>query len=500
MEKARDKLRELELLIRSHYSLIFIDTVEEDRARSLLTLLSGRMKLPYFYWTRTKGLSRGDIESKGPVYGSTDLTQALSHIESSKFQALYHFQGIETLLEDKLSAAMIKDAASQYSRNYGAIVITGNDPFIPDILRPMSAYFKMPEPDREEYRELLGRVVRDLYSRMTVDVKLSDEDTEQLLNNIKGLTLTEAEKIITKIIVEDGMLSSGDIRQVMDAKRDIIEKEGVLEYYPAEESMEDIADLTTLKSWLSKRKEIISRPAKAREFGLSFPRGVLLLGVPGCGKSLCAKAVAMEWSLPLLKMDPSNLYNKYIGESEKNFKRAMKTAEKMSPVVLWIDEIEKAFSTGGDAEDGGVSKRIFGTFLSWLQERNGDVFIVATANDVQKLPPEFLRKGRFDEIFFVDLPDEEARLSIFKIHLSKRGRNPGEFDLNNLVRVTDGFSGSEIEQVIVSGLYTAFSAEKELDTQILLDEISVTCPLSETMAEKIAWLRQWASGRTASAH
>ncbi len=500
MEKAWDKLRELELLIRSHYSLIFIDTAEEDRAQTMLTLLAGRMKLPYFYWTRTKGLNRGDIESKGPVYGSADITQALCHIESSKFQAIYHFKGMEDLLEDKHSAAMVKDAASQYSKNYGAIIITGNDPTIPDILRPMSAYFKMPAPDREEYRELLGRVVRDLYSRMTVDVKLSGEDTERLLNNIKGLTLTEAEKIITKIIVEDGILSSEDIRKVIDSKRDIVEKEGVLEYYPAEESMDDIADLTTLKSWLSKRKEIISRPQKAQEFGLSFPKGVLLLGVPGCGKSLCAKAVAMEWSLPLLKMDPSNLYNKYIGESEKNFKRAMNTAEKMSPVILWIDEIEKAFSTGGESEDGGVSKRIFGTFLSWLQDRKGDVFVVATANDVQKLPPEFLRKGRFDEIFFVDLPDEEARLSIFKVHLGKRGKNPGDFDLPGLVRITDGFSGSEIEQVIVSGLYTAFSAKKELSTQILTDEISLTCPLSETMAEKITWLREWASGRTVSAH
>lgn len=500
MKKAPDKLRELELLIRSHYSIIFIDTAEEDRAQTLLTLLAGRMKIPYFYWTRTKGLNRGDIESKGPVYGSSDLTQALAHIESSKFQALYHFKGMEELLENNHSAALVKDAAIPYSKNYGAIIITGNNPAIPDILRPMSAYFKMPVPDREEYRELLSRVVRDLYSRMTVDVKLSEEDTERLLSNIKGLTLTEAEKIITKIIVEDGILSSEDIRKVIDSKRDIVEKEGVLEYYPAEESMDDIADLSTLKSWLSKRKEIISQPQKAQEFGLSFPKGVLLLGVPGCGKSLCAKAVAMEWSLPLLKMDPSNLYNKYIGESEKNFKRAMNTAEKMSPVILWIDEIEKAFSTGGESEDGGVSKRIFGTFLSWLQERKGDVFVVATANDVQKLPPEFLRKGRFDEIFFVDLPDEEARTSIFEIHLGKRGKNPDDFDLHELVRETDGFSGSEIEQAIVSGLYTAFSAKRELDTQILLNEVSATCPLSETMAEKIDWLREWASGRTVSAH
>ncbi|MCA9809186.1 MAG: AAA family ATPase, partial [Candidatus Dadabacteria bacterium] len=259
-------------------------------------------------------------------------------------------------------------------------------------------------------------------------------------------------------------------------------------------------DLAALKSWLAKRKEIVTNPEKAREFGLTFPRGILLLGVPGCGKSLCAKAVAMEWGLPLLRMDPSSLYNKYIGESEKNFSRAMKTAEKMSPVVLWIDEIEKAFSSDAGTADGGLSTRIFGTFLSWLQERKGDVFIVATANDVKALPPEFMRKGRFDEIFFVDLPDAGTRKTIFSIHLEKRGKDPAVFDLDRLSDSAGGFSGSEIEQVIVSGLYSAFSEKKELSTEILLNEISATRPLSETMSERIALLREWARDRTVSAH
>jgi len=228
---------------------------------------------------------------------------------------------------------------------------------------------------------------------------------------------------------------------------------------------------------------------------------VLLLGVPGCGKSLCAKAVATEWGLPLLKLDTSKLYNKYIGETEKNFKRAMTTAEKMSPLVLWIDEIEKAFSAaGGDSEDGGVSRRVFGTFLSWLQDRKGDVFIVATANDVTKLPPEFLRKGRFDEIFFVDLPDPEARAAIFGIHLEKRGKNPRDFDIPGLVSSTEGLSGSEIEQIIVVGLYTAFTAEGDLDSETLMEEISNTSPLSQTMAEKITVLRNWAEDRTVCAN
>ena len=500
-KKNQDKFRELELLIRSHYSVIYVDTPEEERTHRLIRLLSDHLRIPSFRWSRTKGLVREDIDSKGPVYGTQDLKTALSHIEASKFQALYYFSGIGDYLEDKLIAGMVKDAADQFSKNYGAVIFTGQNVEIPGILRTITATFTMPEPDAGEYRELLGHVVRDLYSRISVDVKLSEEDTNRLLNNIKGLTLTEAEKIITKVIIEDGTLSSEDIREVIEAKKDIVERDGVLEYYPVEESMADIADLSGLKSWLSKRKEIIVNPEKAKEFGLTFPKGVLLLGVPGCGKSLCAKAVATEWGLPLLKLDPSNIYNKYIGETEKNFKRAMKTAEKISPVILWIDEIEKAFSSaGGDSEDGGVSRRIFGTFLSWLQDRKGDVFIVATANDVTKLPPEFLRKGRFDEIFFVDLPSEEARTAIFGIHLEKRGKNPCRFDIDKLVHATKGFSGSEIEQVIVAGLYTAFSGEKKLDTQILLDEIESMSPISRTMAEKIAALRDWALKRTVSAN
>jgi SpoVK/Ycf46/Vps4 family AAA+-type ATPase len=244
---------------------------------------------------------------------------------------------------------------------------------------------------------------------------------------------------------------------------------------------------------------VVANPLKAEEFGLSFPRGVLLLGVPGCGKSLAAKAVAKEWGLPLLKFDTSNLYNKYIGESEKNFKRAIRAAERMAPVVLWIDELEKAFASGG-TEDGGVSQRILGSFLSWMQDRRGEVFIVATANDIERLPPEFLRKGRFDEIFFVDLPDPETRREIFRIHLQSRGQAVEEFDLEGLAERTNGFSGSEIEEVVVSGLYTAFSEERKLTTGSLRLEVEGTLPLSVTMAERIEALRNWARDRTVPAN
>jgi SpoVK/Ycf46/Vps4 family AAA+-type ATPase len=338
-----------------------------------------------------------------------------------------------------------------------------------------------------------------LNRRGHVTVDQTPDETQRLLQNLRGLTLLEAEKVLTKAIIEDGQLSPDDIRKVVEAKKQLIEREGLLEYYPVEESLAEVADLATLKDWLRKRQVIVETPERASEFGLEFPRGVLLLGVPGCGKSLCAKAVAMEWGLPLLKLDPSNLYNKYIGESERNFKRAVAAAERMAPVILWIDELEKAFAGAGD-HDGGVTMRILGTFLSWLQDRRGDVFVVATANDVQRLPAEFLRKGRFDEIFFVDLPDDETRAKIFDIHLRKRGQEGVDFDLPNLAAVSDGFSGSEIEQVVVAGLYTAFSEKQTLSTDALLREVAATRPLSKMMAEKVAALRAWAEGRTVRAN
>lgn len=492
----QDPLKDIELLIRSRYCIIFLDTVEEERAETLLKHLADHLRLPFFSWTRTKGLVREEV--KGYIYSSTDPSIALTHIEHSQLPAIYHFQGLGDYLEDKLIATKLKDAAIKFSKRSGAIIITGDDN-IPDILRPISVKIELLAPRIEEYSELLNNIIRDLNVRMNVKVEISPQDRNRLLNNMKGLTLMEAEKILTKVIVEDDRLSPEDIRQVVEAKKDIVEREGLLEYYPVEESMADIADVLGLKSWLAKRRNIVTDPKRASDFGLSFPKGVLLLGVPGCGKSLCAKAVAMEWGLPLLKLDPSNLYNKYIGESEKNFKKAMKTAERLAPIILWIDEIEKAFSSSDATEDGGVSLRIFGTFLSWLQDRKGDVFVVATANDIAKLPPEFLRKGRFDEIFFIDLPNAETRKSIFDIHLKKCGQQPHRFDVTLLVETTEGFSGSEIEQIIVSGLYTAFSDKKELSTQTLLDEISLTRPLSITMEGRITWLREWAKDRTVSA-
>jgi hypothetical protein len=494
----KDCLHDIELLLRSRYGLIVLETAEEERARPLLEHLADHLGLPFFSWSRSRGLRRSG--ESGSVYGTERPETALAHVEAAGFPALYFLPGLEAELEDRGLARLVRDVAEQFSALRGGMVLVGEGIELPEVLRPHAATVRLPGPNRVEFLDLLKQILRDQQRRGDARMELGPEDLNRLLNNLKGLTLLEAEKVLTKAIVEDGRLSVEDIQEVIAVKREIVEREGLLEYYPVEATLADIADLRGLKGWLAERKGFLTDPQAAERYGLSFPKGMLLLGVPGCGKSLCAKAVAMEWGLPLLKLDTSNLYNKYIGESERNFKRAVATAERMAPVILWIDELEKAFSSSSGDEDGGVSQRVLGNFLSWLQDRRGDVFVVATANDVSRLPPEFLRKGRFDEIFFVDLPDAESRAAIFEIHLAKRGQDPAAFPGETLAAAAKGFSGSEIEQAIVSALYTAFAGRRDLSAEILLEEIRRARPLSVTMAEKVVALREWARGRTASAH
>lgn len=494
-----DVVRDLELLIRSRYGLIHLVTAEERRAVSLLRHLADDLGVPLFRWSRLQGLGRDGGD--GAIYGTSEIAAAFGHIAAAGHGAIYHFHGIGAdLSSNALLAEQLREAIDRLERLPGAVIVTGEDLELPGALRQLVATVTLPGPRREDFDRLLRHLVRDMARRRPVEVTLTAEERARLVNHLAGLTLLEAEKILTKAVVEDGRLDVDDIRHVIDAKRAVVEREGLLEYYPLEEaSVAEIADLERLRAWLAKRRAVVAEPLRAEEFGLPFPRGVLLLGVPGCGKSLSAKAVAMEWRLPLLKLDTSTLYNKFIGETEKNFRRAMRTAESMAPVVLWIDEIEKAFASGGD-EDGGVSQRVLGSFLSWMQERRGDVFVVATANDIDRLPAEFLRKGRFDEIFFVDLPDAAVRADIFRIHLQRRGQQAANFDTDELAAQTEGFSGAEIEQVVISALFTAFSAAQPLSADLLRSECHATRPLSVTMAERVAKLRRWAAGRAVPAN
>jgi len=512
-------LSDLELLVRSRHAIIFIETEEKERVQSLLMHVADRLKMPFYVWTRTKGLKhqfdhvaarvgreRGfavdDLPLKTEKANNATINPlaALGDVEMRHMPALYNFQGLGGDLEDKTLATKLRDAAQQFMTHEGSIIITGEVPVeLPNVIRAMSTVVSLPAPGLTDYRNLVEHIYRDLSGRLPISLNMNRENMMALVRNLQGFTLMEAEKVLTKAMIEDSRLGPDDIKKVIDAKKEVIEREGLLEYYPAEESMADIAGLDGLKDWLKKRRAIIAQPKRAAEFGLEFPKGVLLLGMQGSGKSLCAKAVASDWGLPLLKMDPGSMYNKYIGETEKNFRRATSAAEKMAPVVLWIDEIEKAFASSGDM-DGGLSQRVLGAFLAWLQERKGDVFVVATANDVSKLPPELVRKGRFDELFFVDLPSEGVRQKILALHLKKRKRDPQRFDLLHIAKVTEGFSGAELEQIIVSGLYTAFAAHSELTYEILLAEAQQTVPLSKTMVEKLSALRNWAANRAVAAN
>jgi SpoVK/Ycf46/Vps4 family AAA+-type ATPase len=349
-------------------------------------------------------------------------------------------------------------------------------------------HYDLRMPSADELRPVLRNVLRSLQRTRQVDVDLSPEDLDRFLAALSGLTLNQARQAIAHAVIHNGRLDASDVERAQDRKAEILREDGLLEYYPAEDNPYELGGFGRLKCWLERASAGFS--AQAREMNLEPPSGILLVGVPGCGKSLAARYVARSWKLPLVKLDAGRLYDKYVGESEKNFRKALALAESMSPVVLWIDEIEKAMAQSGGGDDSGVSRRIFGAFLTWLQEKQEQVFVVATANDLSALPPELLRKGRFDEIFFVDLPDAAEREAIFAIHLRQRKQDPAAVDLSALVEASDGMSGAEIEQEGKRSLYEALHRKQPLDTAMLVCTLESTLPLSVTRREQIEALRR----------
>ncbi len=487
-------VRDLEVLIRSHHALIHVQSSEPERAATLVQWVADKLRLPYVSWAPGRGFSRVDVPTQ-PVPGGESAQECLSHILNARGETVYHLHGFASLLTEPAHVHMLTQIAHKLSEHRGAIVITDEELDLPPALRRFVTRMKLSAPKQTEYYDFVRRLLRDLRSRMPIEVAMSSEEVSQLLAQLQGLTLFEVKKVVTRAIVEERRFDKQVIKHVAQAKKEIIERSGVLEYFATDDRLSDIAGLDHLKAWLAERKVAFTHPDHAKSYGLTAPRGLLLLGVQGCGKSLCAKAIAHEWQLPLIRLDPSTLYQKYFGETEKNLKRAIDTAESMAPIVLWIDEMEKAFGHGDD-NDSGTGQRVFGTFLSWMQEKQDGVFVIATSNDIERLPPELVRKGRFDEIFFVDLPSTETRAAIFSVHLARRGRDPKDFDLGLLAERTHGFSGSEIEQVVIASLYTCFATHKKLTTDALLNSIDRTIPLSVTAAEKIHALRTWAQSRT----
>jgi len=482
---------ELKTLVLSFHSLLAIETVEEERVRSLLIEVSNDLRQPFWEWSVTDGLRR----LRGATMDMTqDALMALKNINALEGDAIYLFKDLSPHLANPNIARALRDLAQKLTSSRSMIVLTGSPLNLPADLDLLAVHFDLQLPDERELRELIRAVIDSIGARQPVKVDLNRDDAQRVVRALSGLTINQARQVIAEAIVDDNTLSSKDIQTVIRRKGQLLEHGGVLEFFPVETNRFELGGFGRLKAWLESAK--VGFTPAARELNLDAPKGILLVGVQGCGKSLAAKFVAREWELPLLKLDAGRLYDKYVGETERNFRKATTLAESMAPVILWIDEIEKVFAQGGNSEsDGGLTHRLFGSFLTWLQEKSADVFVVGAANDLMNVPPELLRKGRFDEIFFVDLPTPEERQNIFTIHLRLRKQDPGQFDLATLAKATEGFSGAEIEQVVISALYRSLQKKQPLITQALVDAANSTVPLSISRHEDIDEIRDMAKGR-----
>jgi len=458
-----------------------------------------------FEWTCSTGMvpAGTSIQSqKSRNQATKDPLAALDLVIDQVEPALFVFKDLHPFLTKSNFAVTrkLKDIALHLKNSHKTIIIIAPVLEIPTELEKEVTVLNHPLPSREDLSVLLDQIIAEVKQHKQVKIELDDAGRERLLQAALGLTIGEAENVFAKIIVKDERLSADAVADVLSEKQQIIRKSGLLEYYATEENFEHVGGMASLKDWLHKRAAAFTK--EARTFGLPAPKGVLLLGVQGCGKSLCAKAVSNLWQLPLLRFDMGRMFGSFVGSSEENVRRAITVAESVAPAILWVDEIDKAFagSQGSGVSDGGTTARVFGTFLTWLSEKTAPVFVVATANEIAHLPPELLRKGRLDEIFFVDLPNREERREIFRIHLSKRGRDASSFDLNSLADATNHFSGAEIEESINSALYDAFHAGTELTTTHVQAAIVQTVPLAKTMEEQISQPRSWADGRARSAN
>jgi len=488
----RTSAHDLKSLIQSFHPLIAIETVEEERVRELLAEIATELRLPMFEWSVTSGFNR---LHGARIERTEDALAALRHVEQAHdSDAIYLFKDLAPHLATPNAERSLRELAQRLTSTRSAIVITGDPLELAHDIESLAVRFRLVLPDHDELREVVRSVIDSVGRRQQVRVELTREDAQHLVHALTGLTLNQARQVIAQAIVANGTLSGADVQTVIKCKGEIIARGGLLEFYPLDENRFELGGFASLKEWLESAR--LGFTAEARAMNLSAPKGVLFVGVQGCGKSLAAKYVAREWGLPLLKLDAGRLYDKYVGESEKNFRRATALAEAMAPVVLWIDEIEKALAQTTSAEaDGGVSQRLFGSFLTWLQEKRDEVFVVGAANDLMRLPPELLRKGRFDEIFFVDLPKREERMNIFAIHLRLRKLDPAAFDLAKLADASEGFSGAEIEQGVISSLYRSLQRKQPPSTEAILEALRATVPLSVSRAEDIARVRSMAKQR-----
>ncbi|KPK74560.1 MAG: hypothetical protein AMJ79_13775 [Phycisphaerae bacterium SM23_30] len=457
-------------MLRSHHPCISIVTHEETLARQLVFEAADKLN-----------------RNANPAAGLLHLGRLEADTIAVAFDLISHLRDARTL-------RVLRDLILRFDQTRSSLILIDHCEVLPEPIQSYATRFDISLPDEQELEQIVFKTLRSFHREKPITIDITRTGLKAIIRNLRGLTRRQAEQIIIDTVADNHRFDQDDINEVLARKRQILTSAGLLEYVESPIDLNEIGGLNRLKKWLEQRQHALED--KAREFGLEPPRGVLMLGVQGAGKSLCAKAIATAWQRPLMRMDTGALYDRYIGESERRLRMTLRQAEMMAPIILWIDEIEKAFASAASrSSDGGLSQRMFGTLLTWMQDHQDPVFLVATANDIEALPPELLRKGRFDEIFFVDLPKKQTRKEIFAIHLRKRRRDTGKFDLDKLADASEGFSGAEIEQAVIAALHEAYGNTYTLTTSLILKTLKSSPPLSVTMAEKVQNLRHWAQNR-----
>jgi len=487
----RSSKAEIEDLIKARYSLIWITSAEENRVEEQLRKLCVEREMRLEVWSITEGFKtiangQGTRDVKDPM-------KAIDHVVRSEGRALFVLRDFHPFLKEPAVVRRLRDAATELRKTKKSLLILSPvTKLAPELEKTIPAVLGWELPNRQEIEQAARKVLPNLPAATQQVIESDPTMMERVVEAALGLTLVEAENVFAKSAVRTHTF---DLETILEEKKQIIRKSGMLEYYEHREEFSDVGGMEVLKDWLVKRRSAFG--SRARDFGLPLPKGILLIGVPGTGKSLTAKAVGALWQMPLLRLDVGKIFAGLVGSSEENVRTVIKTAEAIAPAILWIDELEKGFSGTGSSgsTDGGTTSRVFGTFITWLQEKTTPVFVIATANNVHQLPPELLRKGRFDEIFFCDLPDREDRRQIIDIHLRKKNRDPGQFDMEKIIDATVDYSGAELEQAVIAALYDAFDSGNDLDTNSLLKTCSELVPLAITMREMIDQMREWARTR-----
>jgi len=493
----RAEVQELSALLRSRVPIILIETHEEPRILKLLQNACNLEQQVMFCWSIVDGITRHGRDDA--IYNTNNLVDALKHVDKTAQNGVYVFCDAHPGFKDHVNVRLVRETALEHHKTPRTLVfVSPRMEEIPSELLRMAAHFRPQLPTREDIRAIISEEAQLWHSQSGEKARGDRAIVEQLTLHLMGLEQEDVRRLVRQALRADGEINGHDLRRVLATKHEALGGTGALGFETSKVKFEQVGGLGRLKHWIGLRRAPFMEAAGAKT--VDCPKGIVLLGVQGGGKSLAARAIAGEWNVPLMRLDFGALYNKYYGETERNLRQAFLAAEGMAPCVLWIDEIEKGVATGGGGEeDGGVSRRVLGSLLTWLSERDKPVFIVATANDISQLPPELIRKGRFDEIFFVDFPNKAAREQILGIHLRKRGLDTGKFDLPALVAASEGFSGAEIEQAVIAASFEARAAKREVDGGGLAAELARTRPLSVIMSERIDALRAWAADRAVMA-